>query len=127
MKTKKTTLFSVLAFALLMSMGTTLHAGFNCPIDDPIVDPDLLDRPRVSVEATGSGQSGAVEATVLQQGDQLTVVFEQPAGEVAVVIQTSDGEILYAGTVNTNAVPALSILLEEEDTIIPNYNKQIGL
>jgi hypothetical protein len=46
MKTKKTTLFATLAFALLMSLGTTMYAH----IDDPIVDPDLLDRPRVSLQ-----------------------------------------------------------------------------
>ncbi|MDR0691499.1 MAG: hypothetical protein LBF69_00500 [Prevotellaceae bacterium] len=50
MKTKKTTLFTALAFALLMSLGTTVYAGFNYPIDDPIVDPDLLDRPRISLQ-----------------------------------------------------------------------------
>jgi hypothetical protein len=50
MKTRKATLFTVLAFALFMSLGTVMYAGMNFPIDDPIVDPDLLDRPRISTQ-----------------------------------------------------------------------------
>jgi hypothetical protein len=49
MKTKEITLFTVLAFALFMSLGTAVYAGLF-PIDDPIVDPDLLDRPRISTQ-----------------------------------------------------------------------------
>ncbi|MDR0737893.1 MAG: hypothetical protein LBF39_02345 [Prevotellaceae bacterium] len=49
MKTKKTTLFTMLAFALLMSLGTAMCSH----IDDPIVDPDLVDRPRVSQQPVG--------------------------------------------------------------------------
>jgi hypothetical protein len=112
MKTKKTTLFATLAFALLMSLGTPMYAH----IDDPIVDPDLLDRPRVSLQPVNGGSSEAVTASVLQQGDQITVVFKQPAGVVAVVVQDTNGKIIYTGTVNTNAAPAVSFLIEEEDT-----------
>jgi hypothetical protein len=111
MKTKKTTLFTTLAFALLMSLGTAMYAH----IDDPIVDPDLVDRPRVSLQTISNGLAERVPAKVLQQGGQVMVVFEQPAGVVAVVVQAADGKTIYTGTVNTNAVPAVSFSAEEED------------
>ena len=71
MKTKKTTLFTTLAFALLMSLGTTMCAH----IDDPIVDPDLLDRPRVSSQTVNNGLPGEIAAEAPQQDDQITVVL----------------------------------------------------
>jgi hypothetical protein len=121
---KKTILFTLLAFALFTSLGTTAYAGFNCPIDDPIVDPDLLDRPRISSNVTSNGSANAAIATTQQQHDQTTLVFKQVAGVEVVIVQTPAGKIIYTGTVNPNTASALSALNREEDTNKPEVHNK---
>jgi hypothetical protein len=124
MKTRKTTLFTALAFALFMSLGTATYAGMNCPIDDPIVDPDLLDRPRVALQPVSNRPSEEVAAKVLQQGDQITLVFEQRAGIVIVEVQATGGEIIYYGAINTDTAPTVSFSVEEDTNLkLKTHNK----
>jgi hypothetical protein len=105
MKTKKPALFFTLMLTLFMALGANVYAG----LDDPIGDPDLLDRPRVTLPTVSSSISTynprTVSSTLQLQSSQVSVLVLSPSGAfvpISTSTQSINSTVVYAGTVTTN-------------------------
>jgi hypothetical protein len=95
MKTTKSALITIL-FAIGACLSSNLYAG------GPVVDPDLLDRPRVHGDQSINNQ---LYACFFNSIEALNAKFD-------VVIKNENNEIVYNDVINIEDIPSISFLLE---------------